>query len=1444
MAASSSSSDQLRRAVEAIRQLKARLAAAEQANAACPVAIVGLGVRFPGGATTPDKLWQMLHDGVDAVGDVPANRWDAQAFYDPDPAAPGKIVSRRGGFLDDVEHFDPRHFGLAPTEAPHLDPQHRLLLETAWEALEHAGLAPDRLAGRAAGVFIGIASSDYAQRLFGRGLESIDPYVGSGNAHSVAAGRIAYTLGLHGPAVAIDTACSSSLVATHLACQSLRTGECELALTGGANLLLSPTISVNHSRAQMLSPDGRCKAFGAAADGFGRAEGCGVIVLKRLADATRDGDRVLAVIRGSATNQDGRTSGLTVPNGQAQQAVIRAAQKQAGVNPHDIDYLEAHGTGTSLGDPIEAHALGAVFSERPSDQPLWVGSIKSNFGHSEAAAGIAGIIKVVLALAHEEVPPHLHAAPASPRIDWNALPLRIVSAPRPWPRTAARARLAGVSSFGFGGTNAHIVLGESPESTHPAEANEPADLLPLSARTPAALARIAADWATYLESHDTTWSDLCHTAAVGRAAWSHRALVPAPAARNHLRSLAQGEPASDVTVRTVETRPRIAFLFSGQGSLAPEIGLALRNHVPAFAEAFAAAAGIVERRAGWDVAAVLADPSRLSRTEYGQVTLFCLSYALARTWQAWGVEPDMVLGHSVGEYAAACVAGVFSLDAALELLIARATGMGELGETGAMVAVSAAASEVEPEARAAGVEIGAFNAPRQVVLTGAREAVTACAASLAQAGHRTVPLGVRQGYHSAEMEPMISAFQAAAERIAFQPADRQFISSVTGASDQGAVSTTAYWVDQIRRPVRWTSAIETLRTEKADIIIEVGPRGLLSALGQQTWSDHGPVWLTSLRGKPGENEAASLRTSAAHAWVNGSAIDWTAVQRGRIRRRLALPTYPFERQRYWCEEAPPLAPAYTLRETPIDVDPTPPPEAVTWHIIGDAPALVKSLKTSEAVVVCHDASASPLVLQTHLVATNATPVKVVVVSTTPQVSLWVGAAKALALEFRELWRGLVIIDSTTSLSDVRSTWTKPSTTPVSRFVDSGLKAPQLQIETLAPATWTARSEDTYLITGGLGALGQQVAGWLIDRGARSLALLGRTPPTKTIEAQLDAWRAVGVDVLTLAADVTDRPALTAALARLEKPLRGVFHVAGVPAYQLFGDIDPATWRQTIDAKVTGARLLDELTREQPIDVFVLFSSIASVWGSQGQAHYAAANQALDDLALRRRETGRPALAVNWGPWGGGGMATAAVAAQLGSIGVRLLSAPVALATLGAALRTDHAQIIVADIDWERFRPVYELHGATHLLAKLPGSPLAKAPTHTDQCATLAERLAGLEPAKRHEAAVVHVQALVGRVLKLPLQEVTPPHTGFADLGVDSLMAVQLRRQLSADLAIDLAATLIFDHPDCDRLARHLVDCFDQTQTAPTMDAVPTESDPDDETAAEAELARKLEQLGL
>ena len=908
--------------MEAIERLKARLAEAERGRRE-PIAIIGLGCRFPGGED-PDAFWDLLARGGDAIGPVPVDRWDADALFDPDPTVPGRCVAREGGFIGPPQLFDAAFFGLSPKEAATLDPQQRLLLEVSWEAMERGGIVPGAWRGSRVGVFVGISGHDYSQRLLGRPLSHIDPYLATGNSHSVAAGRLAYTYGFTGPALSVDTACSSSLVALHLACRSLANRECDAALSAGVNRLLSPEFSINFSAARMLAPDGRCKTFSADADGFARAEGCGVVVLKRLGDAQADGDSILAVVRGSAVNHDGRSGGLTVPNGPSQQAVLRAALDDAGVSAGDISYVEAHGTGTELGDPIEAGALAAVFGESPRSKPLAIGSVKTNVGHMEAAAGIGGVIKVVLAMRHGWLPAHLHFTAPNPHIRWSGIPLRVTHRGEPWP--TVESRLAGVSSFGFSGTNGHVVLGEAPvpatDAASPADPNhgresQPASavttsargaVLMLSAKDPAALSTLAERYAVRLES-GADWYDVCYSVNRTRTRFAHRfALVANDSAAGaaRLRSVVNGGTrADDVPPRPyaeAASRPRVAFLFPGQGAQRPAMGRALYASQPAFRQAFDRCAALLAAGGGPDLVGLLFPGERglvgadrgaeLDQTALAQPALFALEYALTEQWRAWGVEPDAVLGHSVGEFAAAVAAGVLSLEDALSMVAARGRLMQALPPGGGMAVLFADLGAVTP-LLGEKLSVAALNGPRNTVVAGPRAALAGLAESARQRGIGCRELAVSHAFHSSAMTPMRATFARIAATAAHGRGTTAYYSTVTGGPVDGGPDGAEYWVRQISEPVRFAAAARALAADGVDLVLEIGPRPVL-----------GPLFVDAVEGWRGrslssldsdEDGIGRFLTALAALFEEGVDPVWGGAE-GRV---VSLPTYAFNRRRHW-----------------------------------------------------------------------------------------------------------------------------------------------------------------------------------------------------------------------------------------------------------------------------------------------------------------------------------------------------------------------------------------------------------------------------------------------------------------------------------------------------------------------------------------------------------------
>jgi acyl transferase domain-containing protein len=901
------------RALLEIRDLRARLEV-EQRRFSEPIAIVGMGCRLPGGAESPGQLWDLLRNGVDAITDVPKSRFDAERFYDPNPDAPGRMSTRWGGFLRQVDQFDAEFFGISSREAETLDPQQRLLLEVTWEALEHAGYAPDRLFGSRTGVFVGIGSFDYMQMQLQRSrLDLIDAYLATGGSHSVASGRLSYVLGLQGPSVSIDTACSSSLVTIHLACQSLRLRECDLAVAGGVNVILSPELLINFSRAHMMAADGRCKAFDASADGFVRAEGCGMIVLQRLSDALAQGSRILGLVRGTAVNQDGRSSGLTAPNGPSQQAVIRAAHANAGVAAADVQYVEAHGTGTALGDPIEAYALAAVFGDgRRADDPLLIGSVKTNLGHLEAAAGVAGLIKTLLALQHDEIPPHLHFRTPSPQISWPEMPLRVATARTPWPRRQDRPRLAGVSSFGFSGTNAHIVIEEPPLAERAVSSTpRPRHIVALSARKDQPLRELASRYADRLTgSDDTTAADIAFTANVGRAHLATRLAVSGSTSAEiveALRAYAEGRVVDVARAGEVTggVRSDVVFLFTGQGAQYDGMGRELYGTQPVFRAAIDRCAELLVPHLDQPLLSILfpapGAPSFLAQTAYSQPALFALEYALAEMWKSYGVVPAIVMGHSLGEDVAGCLAGVFGLPDALELMAVRGRMMQALPPNGEMRVVFAAEDVVrEAIARSSGsLAIAAVNGPNSVTISGEGDALRQVVDDFARKGIKTRSVTTSHAYHSPLMDPMLGALEQVAGRIAYGEPQLGFVSNVTGELvSAGEISNAEYWRRHVRDTVQFAKGLRTLFDRGYRIFVEIGPSTTLSSLARQSLPAEATCISTLKRG---HGDWEHLLETLSELYVRGVSVDWQGFDAPYGRTRVDAPFYPFQRKRFWIE---------------------------------------------------------------------------------------------------------------------------------------------------------------------------------------------------------------------------------------------------------------------------------------------------------------------------------------------------------------------------------------------------------------------------------------------------------------------------------------------------------------------------------------------------------------
>ncbi len=1436
-------------------------AVATESSSDEPIAIVGMSCRFPGGVTSPEDLWRLLDDGVDAIGEFPADRgWDVEALYDPEPQ-PGKTYVRAGGFLDGAADFDPGFFGISPREALAMDPQHRLLLEAAWEAFERAGIDPGTLRGSRTGVFAGLMYHDYGP-LLSDGADDVEGFLGVGNSGSVASGRIAYTFGLEGPAVTVDTACSSSLVGLHLAVQSLRSGECTMALAGGATVMATPGTFVEFSHQRGLSRDGRCKAFSADADGAGWAEGVGMLLVERLSDARRLGHPVLAVVRGTAVNQDGASNGLTAPNGPSQQRVIRAALANAGLRPSDVDVVEAHGTGTSLGDPIEADALLATYGQDRA-HPLLLGSVKSNIGHAQAAAGVAGVVKMVLALGHDTVPRTLHASTPTPHVDWSSGAIRLLAEPEPWPSTG-RPRRAAVSSFGISGTNAHVILEAAPAVEQAAVERVVPPVVPwvFSARSAEAVRAQAA-----LVDGDPL--DVGFSLVTTRALFEHRTVV------------------LDGDAITGVARPgrRVVFVFPGQGSQWTGMGRELLGSSPVFAARMAECAAALEPFVDWKLLDAL--DGDLERVDVVQPVLWAVMVSLAEVWRSYGVEPDAVVGHSQGEIAAAVVAGGLSLEDGARVVALRSKAILRLSGLGGMVSLAApverARELIAPwDGR---ISVAAVNGPSSVVVSGEASALDEL---LASADVRARRIAVDYASHSAQVEMLADELMSVLAEVKPRSGRIPFVSAVTGEVLDTAGLDAAYWYRNLREPVRFDQAIGGLLDSGHTAFVECSAHPVLTAGVEETADAREVVATGTLRRDDGG--ADRLARSLAEAFVAGVPVDWTVVFRGTGAARVELSTYPFRHRRFWPSEAEPrsanpvddrfwdaleradlseLGVGEEQREALDSVLPVLSSwrrrsqekstvdgwrYRVTWRPLRPAAAKL----TGRWLLVVPEDGADPL--ETSLAAQGADVARLVVDPAADRATLagllgehqdvtgvlsllaaatgrhpaypavplahaatvtlvqalgdagveaplWVATRGALSTgpadpavdpeqalvwglgpvvgqEHPGRWGGLIDLPATGDAGDrVAAVLAAPAGEDQLAVRASGVLARRLAHATDGGTAKAWRPRGTVLVTGGTGALGAHVARWLARGGAEHVILTGRrgldAPGAPELVAELERHCRVTVSTV----DLADRAALAALLA--DVPLTAVVHTAAALDDALLEQLTLDQVEHVLRVKAEAAVNLHELTHDRDLDAFVLFSSFGGMFGAAGQGNYAPGNAFVDALARRRRAEGLPATAVVWGHWAAGGMATGAVEERMLSRGVPAMDPDLAIAALQRVLDHDETSAVVVDIDWAR---VVAVSGTP--------SPLFR------EIPEVRRLVAEAAPEAATDFLGV-VRAQVAAVLGYDSGADVDADRAFRDLGFDSVTAIELRNRLQAATGRRLPATLVFDYPNPEALARHL-----------------------------------------
>jgi acyl transferase domain-containing protein len=1514
----------------------ARQAPGAGAAAREPIAIVGASCRLPGGANDLDAFWRLLRDGVDAITPVPRERWDADHLYDEDPDAPGKVATRWGGFINDVDQFDAAYFGISPREAAEMDPQQRIVLETALDALDNAGMAREAIAGEAMGVFVGVHghASDYLL-LQNENLAEIDAFSGTGAAHNLLAGRLSYVLDANGPAVVVDTACSSSLVALHLAVQSLRSGESSSALVAGVNLILTPNFTVAASRMHMMAPDGRCKAFDRRADGFVRSEGCGVVVLRRLSDALSARDNILAVIRGSAVNQDGHTNGITAPNGLAQRRVIERALADAGVTAGSIGFVEAHGTGTSLGDPIEVEALAATVGKSGADAPpCFVGSVKTNVGHLEGAAGITGLIKAALVLRHGEVPPNLHFTGLNPHIRTTGTRLRFPVAVEPW-RSGDAPRRAAVSSFGWSGTNAHVILEEAPPAPRSQETRPAHDLriLPISGHDPEAVIAMAQRFASQLGAEpQVNLDDVCYTAATRRSHHACRLAVTGRTAADMAQAI---DDAVDQRPPPPAAggAPRVAFVFPGHGAQWAGMGQDLLQSEPVFRDAIARIDAAIKAEAGWSLLELIASPleaSRLESAEFAQPAVFAFGVALAELWASWGVMPDAVIGHSMGEVAAAHVAGVLSLADATRLICRRSRLLQQVVARGGMLLVELSEDEARREIAAftGRISIGAVNGPRSTVLAGDHAALNSIAEALAA---RDVFCRIVKGSppgHShlvADFAPVLAGEVAGTTPLA---GSVPFYSTVREQCLGGEFLNSAYWADNLRQPVRFFGGVQALLRDGIDTLIELSPHPILSpVIGDIAAASDHPADETEAREvlalpslRRDEDDHAVLYGTVGKLYERGAAIRWFSIapKSGHL---TALPPYAWQHKRYWLTRTPArrgtAAPVIGRVGEATDQNKmlytaawTEAPDSVVGAVttgryivatgrgaasMAFAAALDAALKVAggQALVVPEDDLALALDRASkdaagwsgiiHCAALDATPNDAITAETLSadpvpgreslvavvrsldqggwigEPKIWVvtraaavvsaddcagvsvaqapmgGLARAVQAEHPALFSSLIDLDPGSPLSaqaaDVLRALTCNDNEPVVAFRSGRRRLQRLTplLASPAPPSVTFRPDAGYVITGGLGGVGLVAARWMIERGARHLLVIGRTPlPPRSEWQKFDDDRAspgalrvaavleleaLGAAIHYAAADVGDADALSTVLGQWRDDMRprihGIIHSAAVIKFSLVTKLERASIDNVFGAKARAAWLLHSLVPEA--DWLMLFSSAAALMPTAGDADYAAANAFLDALAQYRHGVGKGGPSVSWGLWKDMGAAKDAVSEagrHFEQLGIRAFTADAGLGALDALLAqpVPHALVLNIERDVLGSRDHADI---AHVLRGLTGpKSLTGAFAAAGRDAFL-EQLNSANPA----TVITLLQQRVSRDARIVLKlddvrvDVNKP---LGEYGLNSLMGLELRARLERELALRLPAAIVFNYPSIAALSEYLASRLGQT----------------------------------
>lgn len=1430
-----------------------------------PIAIIGMSMRLPGKIKNADDLWRVLVNGVDCIEEIPANRWDKDALYDPDPNAPGKLYIKEGGFIEDIEYLDGPFFNISPIELESTDPQQRILLEVTHEAFENAGIDVNSLIGSDTGVFIGIDNVDYeARQIRSKDYKLISGYCYTGTGPTGASGRISYTMGLRGPCMTIDTACSSALTCTHVAIQALRNKDCKIAVVGAASIISEPDQSLNFCRLGALSPEARCKSFDDAANGYIRSEGVCAMIIKKLSDAQKDGDNILAIIKGSAVNQDGKSKRLTAPSTAAQGLMHNAALKNAQLQPTDIDYIEAHGTGTKVGDPVEVNGILLAYKNyRTKDKPLYIGAIKSNIGHMECNAGMASMFKVVTALQHDTIPKSIHFHTPNTLIDWDNIPVVVAKDNIPWKRENEKVRYAGVSGFGATGSNAHVIIGDVPENPFPIYKEELRNdifVLPLSAKSEQALSDLASVYANFIQHSNHKLEDICAMAALRRAHFDLREVFVAKDRETLIEQLRDfAESNTYESKKKFETKEKIktVFVFPGQGAQWLGMGKALIQNEPVYKSALEECNTVFKKYVDWDLLEEISKPeqnSRLHEIDIVQPVLVAVEIALASLWMSKGIFPDAVIGHSMGEVAAAYVAGNISLDEAARIIITRSRLMKQLSGNGAMGATDL--TEGEAKELLKGYEdklsVAVINSKSSTVISGDPSALEEVFAKLEAQGRFNRKIKVDVASHSPQMDAIMDDLQNAIQSVEPQNSSIQFYSTALNSIVIGENLNADYWTKNLRNPVQFGKAVQSVLSESQVAFIEMSPHALLSHSINENIQETGAQAVSVASFTRDKNELTEFYANIGELHASGFSIDWKSIY-PNIGEFVLLPNYAWQKERYWFDQEPEFLQAisigkkdisknlYDIHWDQIEIKPT----VVAKNVLivkdtyGHYEAVEQALKEKNCNVTCIDLNDSLekikadivihmrsfykesafsfyldcgiLSLQKlihHFNATNQHP-KICVVTngafvvqqdkhTNLNASMLTGVLRTLENEHEEIDFLQIDLSNEIQAEEIHQL-------PSLVFAENSYKEIAVRKDTVYASGIQHTSsvlkkskqiyaDKTYVVVGGTSGLGLTTVQWLADKNAKNIAVISRSGAKNDTQRIFEQYTTEGISIQDIKADVSNQDALKEALSSLQN-IAGVFYAAGILDDGSFENLTRAQFENVIQTKAIGAWNMHQLTQYAVLDFFVLYASAAGIVGSAGQSNYNAANTFMDALANYRSANQQVALSVDFGTIAEIGLAARQEnrADRLAEQGVTAIQPEDLKHYFDDLFLSDATQVMAMEIDFSKWAEFNHAVLKNHFYSKVVHQTKDKA------AVSASDKPDFVTPEEYKKHIKDRIKQHISSATKLNVAKIKEDET-FKALGVDSLHALQLKNKLQDDFSLTLNVAAVWQYPTVQKLS--------------------------------------------